>query len=253
MSDAPFVCEAKPSAIGRRICSFRYLPVGWHFGEGHPATDAAVSMALAVAELLPSCDDVEAFPGVDGGILVSAYHHDETLEVRCEPDGRVDFWHEVNDEIVEEQEDVWLAKVVDYLGDLAWEQKKRNSSAFCTLSITAHAGADSPVSPSDHPPTMVGSRYLMPRVLSLKAGESVRTSAGITRMSRVIRPSSGGSTPMACFQMMGGASAASLRQPETHATGTFAALQKGEADRSLGTTFSTMSSKSVTTKQAHAH
>ena len=140
MSDLAFALEASPSAIGRRIHSFGHLPTGWHYGEGYPATDAAVSVALAFAELLPNRNDIEAFPGVDGGILVCAYHRNETLEVRCEPDGRVGFWHEVNDVVVEEQQDVWLAKIVGYLGDLAWEQKKNNSSASCTLSITARAG-----------------------------------------------------------------------------------------------------------------
>lgn len=239
MSDASFVCEARPSAISQRIHSFGRLPVGWHYGEGHPATDTAVSVALAVTELLPSRDDVEAFPGVDGGILLSAYYRKETLEVRCDPDGGVDFWHEINDEVVEEREDVLLAEIVDYVGDLAWDQKKRNSSASCTLSITAPAGVDSPAIHFGHPLRMVASRYLMPPVHIRKAGESVCTSAGIIRNSLAILPSSGGSTRMTCFQMEVGVSPASLRQPGIHATGTFAALQGPSVDESPRTTLST--------------
>lgn len=118
--------KTRDEEICQRIHSFGQLPAGWHYGEGDPATDTAVSVALGVTELLPNRDDVEAFPGVDGGILLAAHYRNETLEVRFDPDGRVDFWHEINDEVVEEQEDVLLAKIVDYVGDLSWEQKKRN-------------------------------------------------------------------------------------------------------------------------------
>lgn len=232
MSDTTFAVEARPSAISQRIHSFGHLAAGWYYGDGHPATDAAVSAALAVTELLPNRNDVEAFPGVDGGILLSAYHLSETLEVRCEPDGRLDFWHEVNDEVVEEQEDVRLAKIVDYVGGLAWEQKKSNLSASCTLSITAHAGVDSPANPSGNPLRTVLSRSSMSGAPTLRAVESVLTSAGFIRTSPAIQRSFGGSIPMTRFQMKGGVSPASLQQPETHATGTFAALQKTKADES---------------------
>lgn len=243
---AIFSCEATPSAIGQRIRSFGRLPAGWHYGDGRAATNAALSLALTVAELLPDGNDVEAFPGVDGGILLSAFHGNETLEVRCEPDGGLDFWHEVDDEVVEEQEDVGLATVADYLGGLTWEPKKSNLSAFCILSTTAHVGAGSPASLSGHHLRTPESRFSMSRALIQKATESVHTSDSFTLISPVTPRFFGGSTPMRSFQMTVGALPASLQQPEIHATETFAALQDARVDESPGNTSSTTHWRSAT-------
>lgn len=235
MSDGTFAFETRSeaddalSAITQRILSFGSLEAGWHFGEGRPATDRAVSAALAVLSVL-HCYEVEAFPGVDGGILVAAYHDTEVLEARCEPDGRIGFWHEVSDEAIEERENVRLQEIDNYVGGLAWVPKKSNSYESCILSITAREGAGSPASPSGAPRRMVVSPFSMQRVPKEKAAASANTSGRFTLTWRGIRRCSGVSSPNMDFQMVGGASPANRRQPMTHATGTFGGLVTAKAE-----------------------
>ena len=105
-----------------QIRSFAKLPDGWHYGEGRGATSDAVETALAVHTLVfdLGAQEVEVFPGVDGGILISSYHESDTLEIRCNPSGRMVMWHEVNDAPVEKRENVSLEEIRKYVGDLAW-------------------------------------------------------------------------------------------------------------------------------------
>ncbi len=147
-----------------QIRSFAKLAPGWHYGDGCPATADAVAAALVIDTLLleSNVHEIEAFPGVDGGILISGYHGDHTLEIRCEPSGRMQFLHEVDDEVVSEQPTVSLAEVSAYLEALEWTPK--NSFAYSTPSISAGTGAVSPVRLFSHPPAEA-SRYSMPNVL----------------------------------------------------------------------------------------
>ena len=89
--------------IADTIRSFANLPAGWHYGTGTGAVHAAVDAALNVNSLLVDygARNIEVFPDVDGGILVSGYRDRHTLEILCCPDGRMDLVYEVGDEICE--------------------------------------------------------------------------------------------------------------------------------------------------------
>ncbi len=137
MSGAPYAVYESPSgtvvsgteANDRATCqilSFARLRNGWHYGEGRGATGIAVDLALAVNSLLSgrNAHEIEVFPDVGGGILVSGYRENETLEILCGPGGRMDVLHEIDGDIAHERRDVSLDEIDEYARGLAWTSKK---------------------------------------------------------------------------------------------------------------------------------
>ena len=108
------------------IHSFRDLPDGWQYGEGRGATEAAHQTALNVDALLlrTAARVIEAFPYLDGGVLVCGRYANEDVEVSCEPDGRtLNLCHAIDDEPHCEEDDCDLAFIADYIKRLPWAQR----------------------------------------------------------------------------------------------------------------------------------
>ena len=103
----------------KQIRSFAYLPYGWHFGEGRGATPEALSAALEIDGLLVDrVEEIEVFPAVDGGVLVSGYLDEQNLELTCAPSGRMDLWHEESDTLVYEQRGISTRAFLSHLENL---------------------------------------------------------------------------------------------------------------------------------------
>ena len=103
----------------KQIRSFAHLPDGWHYGEGRGATREALSAALEIDELLiDRVEEIEVFPAVDGGVLVSGYIDEHNLELTCAPSGRMDLWHEESDTLVYEQRGISTRAFLSHLEDL---------------------------------------------------------------------------------------------------------------------------------------
>lgn len=217
MTHVTFIAQATVSRQ-TQIQSFTHLPDGWHFGEGRGATESAVAVALKIEHLLwiGNAHEVEAFPGVDGGILLSGYHGAHALEIRCDPSGRIDLLHEIDDGIVDERHDIPLEEVGEYVEGLEW--KPKNSFAYCIPSTSADTGDDSQVRLSSHPQTAV-SHYSILSVLLKIAGENARISIGTTGELLETLPFSGGSIPISSPRAVG--YPMSSLQREIPATGTF--------------------------------
>ena len=134
-------------AVAQKIRSFAELPEGWHFGEGVGATRAAVDSALVINTLLADhqARNIEAFPCIDGGVLVHGYQGADVLEIQCDPDSRVHLVHEREGNLVGEREAVSTDDIECYLGELAW--RSTSSFVFSTHSITAMSWADIPAPP----------------------------------------------------------------------------------------------------------
>lgn len=134
--------DGKNLKIRDQIHSFRDLALGWHYGEGRGATKLAVEAALTIHSHFIKCDinEIEVFPEIDGGILVSGYHERHTLEVFCDQDGHTNFLHEINDEICYEKDNVPMEKIVEYLGGLPWRSK--NLFDFFIQCTTARSSDD---------------------------------------------------------------------------------------------------------------
>ena len=121
----------------RKILSFAELPIGWHYGSGVAATHEAIAAALEIPSLLADAgaDAIEAFPDVDGGVLVSGYHDKQTLDVLCDKVGAMTMVYERDDNTMEDPHSVSLDQLREYLGDLGWKLEK--SSVCFTIDITA--------------------------------------------------------------------------------------------------------------------
>ena len=197
MSRVRFVVEGQSSPIAK-ICSFAQLPDGWNYGEGCRATEDAVTAAIELNSLLVRyADEIEVFPGVDGGILLCGYNGEQVLEIRCNPSGRMDVWLEVADESVFEQGDVALDTVSEFLGDLKWRTK--NSFGYSIQCITVEKEDDLPARPfKDRLPTEA-SLHLKLDARESTAGVSVITYHDTTKVLRDTHMFSGDSTRVFCL------------------------------------------------------
>jgi hypothetical protein len=85
--------------VVRSILSFRNLESGWHFGQGKPATSSAIGIALELQRTLREmgAEQIEAFPRIDGGIVVSSIKGGDVVDVTCNPDGSLGLYIERND------------------------------------------------------------------------------------------------------------------------------------------------------------
>ena len=134
--------DEKNLQIRDQIHSFRDLAPGWHYGEGRGATQLAIKAALSIHScfIKYGINEIEVFPDIDGGILVSGYHEEHTLEVFCDQDGHTNLLHEINDESHHERDNVPMDEIVEYLGGLPWRSK--NSFDFFIRSTTVRANND---------------------------------------------------------------------------------------------------------------
>jgi hypothetical protein len=79
-----------------KIRSFARLPPGWHYGAGKAALQETIDLAREYLLLFAQLGFVEtdAFPGVDGEIMVSAYRGGHCVEVTLELDSTFTLTHQ---------------------------------------------------------------------------------------------------------------------------------------------------------------
>ena len=149
--------------IKEEIDSFTALLDGWHFGEGVGANEVAVRVAHDVHDLMieNGAEEIEAFPAIDGGVLISGYFDNESLDVSCRPNGAMEIDHEVNDNLKYEREGLYLNDVKKYLEELNWSKR---SYEYCIPNISAGEKNDLPVKLSNLPAINPGSH---PSVLNV--------------------------------------------------------------------------------------
>lgn len=177
------------------IRSFSELKNGWHYGSGQGATEIATNSALAVDRLLQKyyAHNIEAFPDVDGGILVSGYFGNETLEAFCDPNGRIDLHHEDNDISINDIEDISLIGVEEYLESKSWFPKKL--FVLSTSHTIALKNSDSKALYSMFHQETKGYRFSIKTVLNISANQSVAISGNIIFQSQEILQSTGAFEP----------------------------------------------------------
>jgi len=121
-----------------KIRSFADLPVGWHYGEGVPATKGTIDRALVLESEFHkfSFRKTNAFPGIDGEIRVTAYYQSIYVEMTLEISGSVSYIYEFANEEIESEEltfDEALAKIADFRGKI-WALS--GLSIFDTTTLT---------------------------------------------------------------------------------------------------------------------
>ena len=213
--------------IAERIRSFAVLPDGWHYGTGVGAVDAAVNAAHYINLLLADygARNIEVFPAVDGGIVVSGYHGQDTIEILCHPTGLMDLVHEVDDDIVKERNRVSKNDIEKFLGDLEWLPK--NSFVHYTQTISAVKKGVSIALPfNPHLETEEYPSLKQSAPLAL-VDANVAISIDSTGASFLIPMCSGGSTLISSRKSV--ESPMSLQQQATRAIGTSADFQISDA------------------------
>jgi hypothetical protein len=130
------------------ILDFAKLPTGWHYGRGGPISPKVCKWALQlyVHAINSGFSITEAFPGVDGEVMVSVYYRQHAFDFTINPDGSVDYRLEINDNDVEVADNLTLEAAKQKLtifGIVLW-----NLSASSTPNISAKKEADSLISPS---------------------------------------------------------------------------------------------------------
>lgn len=204
-----------------QIQSFAHLPDGWHYGEGRGATPEALSAALEIDGLLINrVEEIEVFPAVDGGVMVSGYLDEHNLEVMCAPSGRMDLWHEENNTLVHEQRGISTRAFVSYLEGLEWTDF---SHAYYTDVTLANGLVDSRALPFRSHPVEVSPHSTLDAPFG-KAEASVDTPDSTTRALLEAPLSSGGY--LLLIYQANVPSRLSLRAPETSAIGTFDNFQR---------------------------
>lgn len=80
----PFGVEVDPTEA--KIEEFSYLPGGWHYGEGVAPTRKMVNQAVGWSKIIKSFGfpKTDAFPGVDGEIMVTGYLGQHYVELLIE-------------------------------------------------------------------------------------------------------------------------------------------------------------------------
>jgi hypothetical protein len=104
----------------RKLLQFRSLEEGWHYGEGKAINlvclDRAFDLYQEATHL--ALFETDAFPGLNGEVMLTIYLQDHYLEFTFEPDGKVTFYQEKD-----KQE-------VCYLEGLSYDQAKAKLKEF---------------------------------------------------------------------------------------------------------------------------
>lgn len=156
---------SETSEFLRSLFDLLNLRNGWYFGGGHAPVIQQVTSAASIGNLLhlAGAEKLEVFPGEDGGILVSGYHDDDTIEVFCAPNNIFRFSLERNDEDIEYLEGLTLSTVRDKIRRHNWRKDKLYGSSI--PNTTVRKKSDTKASLSRTPQTM-GSQSFVRLVLS---------------------------------------------------------------------------------------
>jgi hypothetical protein len=109
----------------REILALLHLPEGWYFGSGDPPSLTTATYAISVAGTLheAGAESLECFPDCDGGILVSGYHGDESVEILCRPSGVFDFVLERSEDEVDSAPDLDMRETQRRIRALKWREE----------------------------------------------------------------------------------------------------------------------------------
>ena len=115
---------SKKNNVQQKIYSFLLFKPGWHFGEGVAPSHEVAEHALAIVEQASFYGlDTDAFPGIDGEIMVTVYHDNDYLEFTTESDTTVTFVHERKKRQISYKEQLPLNVALDEIrriGEKLW-------------------------------------------------------------------------------------------------------------------------------------
>jgi hypothetical protein len=159
--------SSNAQTIGK-IQSFGRLPHGWHYGKGAPASQAMIRAALTALSTFMALGFplTDAFPGIGGEIMVTAYKGRHCIELTIEPNNTFTIAHEFagedrfyESERSNEQIQIDLAEIARNIEQL--EQEKCATSYSSILNATTIAiEAGLQIWPLSHPAAITPERRL---------------------------------------------------------------------------------------------
>lgn len=163
----------KTTQAHRKLKAFEDFEQGWHYGQGVPFSPETLGRAFRIADLAQFFDveHTDAFPGVDGEIMVTLYKGNLCFEVTAEPDGSFIFLEERDGVQLNEQRIslTQLVREISRLGGRFWK-----SSGSFIGHITTNTGNALSAWHSDRLPT-TGSPLLTTAAHEPLAGASAST------------------------------------------------------------------------------
>jgi hypothetical protein len=189
--------DAAIGPVESKLRQFRSLQAGWHYGEGKAIDPASLERALdlyqAAIRLAPY--EMDAFPGLNGEVVLTVYREDRCLEFTLEPNGTVTFSYEQGDQEVSYVEGLSLEQARDRIKE--FRQSWLGSDSF-TVNTTTGESTDSEVSLSRITGTPLGSQSLVWTASMRPEPLSASTSDDTTLLSRMSRLFSGVSVQRYC-------------------------------------------------------
>ncbi|PZV13427.1 MAG: hypothetical protein DCF20_15465 [Pseudanabaena sp.] len=178
------------NATEKKINSFRTLPVGWHYGSGIAPLAKVLDLAIQLNQFagLMGFEATDAFPGIDGEVMLTVYDGDIYLEFSIEVDGSINYVHEQGDEEVDSDDKISLYQAINHILKIGFS--KWRSSVLSTRNNMIQRRKDSrDMRLSRAKPTK--SQFSRRNAPFKPAGVNVRTYEVSTRQLREIRQCSG--------------------------------------------------------------
>lgn len=130
-----------PYLVVEKIAGFADLKKGWHFGEGTRPDDITINMAKDFARKgLSSLFDVDAFPGIDGEIMVSIYHGHHYLECVFEKNETVTYTYEIKGQEVAYHEGLSIEEAFEKLDTFRRKIWNTSESSISSIMIAGAEG-----------------------------------------------------------------------------------------------------------------
>ena len=137
-----------------KISEFPSLDDGWCYGEGLRFLPATMDMAkqIVISFLSSGFSTIDAFPGLNGEIRVTAYEANHYLEFSLGSNGLSTFVHEKNDQEIAYEENIGLRGCCEKIMSLS---NLCNLYELSIKDITTRTVADFKALLSNHPQTEV--------------------------------------------------------------------------------------------------
>ncbi|MBI2433661.1 MAG: hypothetical protein HYV26_12415 [Candidatus Hydrogenedentes bacterium] len=145
MSVSPF---QTPQATREKILALGHLKAGWRFGEGDPASPEAFATALALLDTVVGrgFDETDAFPGVNGEVVLTVYFQDRCLEFVVAARNDIDVTWEVGGAVLRVEEGQSLEEARGAVENF-WGELWKSFESFISANTTAaQASSAAPLS-----------------------------------------------------------------------------------------------------------
>jgi hypothetical protein len=157
LANSPGSADSRFLGTMRKIQSFEKLALGWNYGQGGPVDPTVIRGAITVLLKfsLAGLNDTDAFPGLNGEVMVTAYEGDHYLEAILENDGSITVTYDVNDVEKFSKERMGSESALSKLQEIAGEIWNMSDFYIKTFSTPTLDKIGSRVWPSEIPQTAV--------------------------------------------------------------------------------------------------